>query len=310
VNEIVAAQRDPFEGVSALEPISLPLLDSVGCVLASDVTAPHDVPAFPTVAIDGYGLRAGDLTTRAELRVVDVVPAGFRASESYRIGTCIRVSRGAPLPEGLDTVVALSNAQVTESGVLLDPTPAGHGFIRAGAAFRAGSVISSAGRLIDADLVGTLAHCGVRAVSVHPRPRVLVLTVGTEYVEPGVPTPVGLVSDHLSFLAAALVTESGATAFRVPPVLDDVAEILDVVDDNAHRSDLIVLCGIDEGFAGALAEALGLACGDTARGEPAAFGIRMGAAVLCLADDPDQLRATAREFLPAVFGRLMGRDRA
>jgi molybdopterin molybdotransferase len=135
---------------------------------------------------------------------------------------------------------------------------------------------------------------------------VLVLTVGTEYVEPGVPTPTGLVADHLSYLAAAIVTECGGIAFRLPPVLDDLADVEQVVDDNAHRSDLIVLCGIDSDSAPVLAAGLELVQVIDGADEIVLHGIREGAIILGLPDDPVSLRSTAGALLPAIVGRLMG----
>ncbi len=296
--------------VKALEPIALPLLDSQGCVLAQDVVAPADVPAFATAECAGFAIRVDDHEPGEVLRVIDDVPAGFRASEALIPGTCIAVTRGAPIPDGADTVVAVAHSRRIEGGVILEAVPHGSCVIGVGALIGIGEKLARAGQLLDPPLIGTLARAGIRSVEVHPRPRVLVVTVGTEYVEPGVPTPTGLVADHLSFLAAALVTEAGGTAFRIPPVLDDLAEVEAVVDDNAHRSDLIVLCGVDPADAPAVADALSLTWTATDDGHVVVHGVRERAAILGFADDPAALHIQARELLPAVLGRLMGREQS
>lgn len=308
--ELSTGLEEMLTALVPLESLSLPVMDSLGCVLAEDVRAPDDIPAFATVAIDGYAVKFSDHVPGKAVRVIDEVPAGFRASEHYLPGTCIRVARGAPLPDGTDTVVEQVHARVVEGGIVLERPQAGHGVVQVGALSTAGAPLARAGQPIDAETVGTLARAGIRAVEVHPRPRVLVVTVGTEYVEPGVPTPIGLVADHLSQLAAALVIEFGATAFRIPPVLDDRDDIRQVVDDNAHRSDVIVLCGVDELAAGDIASALGLSSGDPIRGRSVMLGMYEGSLVVSLPDDPAALVATARAGLPRIIARLMGRARA
>jgi molybdopterin biosynthesis enzyme len=116
------------------------------------------------------------------------------------------------------------------------------------------------------------------------------------------------VADHLSYLAAAIVTECGGMAFRLPPVLDDLGDVEQVVDDNAHRSDLIVLCGIDSDSAPVLAAGLELVQVMDGADEIVLHGVREGAIILGLPDDPVSLRSTAGVLLPAIVGRLMGRQ--
>jgi len=312
IPELTAVLRE----IRALEPIALPLLDALGCVLAQAISAPADVPAFATVEFSGFAMSVATYVPGSIAEIVDDVPAGFRATEQLGEGACIKVARGAPLPEGADAVVGHSRAQLVDGGVICEATEAGEGFVPVGDLIRAGELLARAGQLVGSDLLGILARAGIRSVEVHPRPRVLVVTVGSEYVEPGVPTPIGLVTDHLSQLAAALVTEHGAITFRIPPVLDDLAEIAQVVDDNAHRSDLIVLCGLEPETAPAIAEALGLSLGVSAShnsgvaamSEPVIHGMSGGAVIVGLPDDSTQLRAIAREILPRILDRLMGRS--
>jgi molybdopterin molybdotransferase len=297
-------------GLIPLEPLSLPLLDALGCVVARAVIAPENAPAFATVAADGFAITSAEHSPGQTLRIVDDVPAGFRASEACVPGTCIRVARGAPLPDATDTVVETDRARNVDGGVILEGTIAGSGVTQAGGIIRMGAMLATAGTLIDAEIIGLLARAGIRSVDVHPRPRVLVVTVGTECVEPGVPTPIGLVSDHLSLLAAALVSEFGATAFRIPPLLDDLDEIGQVVDDHAHRSDVIVLCGVDPEGTTEIARALALRVAAIEHGQAVVLGVHDGTVVTSLPDDPAALSQAARGLLPAVIDRLMGRVRA
>lgn len=304
IAELTAVLRE----IRALESIALPLMDAQGCVLAQRVIAPADVPSFATALHTGFAVACDGYLTSEIVPIADEVPAGFRASEPLTAGACIKVHRGAPLPEGAGAVVEMSHARVVDGGVILEEVEAGHGVSQVGDLISAGSTLAEPGQLLETDLIGILARAAIRSVEVHPRPRVLVFTVGTEYVEPGVPTPAGLVSDHLSYLAAAIVTECGGIAFRLPPVLDDLADVEQVVDDNAHRSDLIVLCGIDADSAPVLAA--GLELEQVADGGDAIVlhGMREGAIILGLPDDQVGLRSAASTLLPAIVGSLMGRE--
>lgn len=306
MQESLPALSSLLADVQPLDSIALPLMDAQGCVLAQRVIAPADVPSFATALHTGFAIASHGYLSHEVAPIVDEVPAGFRASEPLTVGACIKVHRGAPLPEGADAVVEMSRARVVDGGVILEDVDAGHGVSRVGDLISAGTTLAEPGQLLDADLIGILARAAIRSVAVHPRPRVLVLTVGTEYVEPGVPTPTGLVADHLSYLAAAIVTECGGIAFRLPPVLDDLADVEQVVDDNAHRSDLIVLCGIDSDSAPVLAAGLELVQVIDGADEIVLHGIREGAIILGLPDDPVSLRSTAGALLPAIVGRLMG----
>lgn len=303
IPELTAVLRE----IPALESIALPLMDAQGCVLAQRVIAPSDVPSFATTLHTGFATASESYLSSEIAPIVDDVPAGFRASEPLTAGACIKVHRGAPLPVGADAVVEMSRVRVVDGGVILEEVGAGHGVSQVGDLISAGSTLAEPGQLLDADLIGILARAAIRSVVVHPRPRVLVLTVGTEYVEPGVPTPTGLVADHLSYLAAAIVTECGGIAFRLPPVLDDLADVEQVVDDNAHRSDLIVLCGIDSDSVPVLAAGLELSQVDDGADEIVLHGMREGAIILGLPDDQVGLRSAAGALLPAIVGRLMGR---
>lgn len=304
IPELTAVLRE----IRALESIALPLMDAQGCVLAQRVSAPADVPSFATARHTGFAIASHGYLSHEIAPIVDEVPAGFRASEPLTAGACIKVHRGAPLPEGADAVLEMSRVRVVDGGVILEKVGAGHGVSQVGELISAGATLAEPGQLLDADLIGTLARAAIRSVEVHPRPRVLVVTVGTEYVEPGVPTPSGLVADHLSYLAAAIVTECGGIAFRLPPVLDELDDIVQVVDDNAHRSDLIVLCGIDSDSAPVLVAGLELSQVDDGADEIVLHGTREGAIIVGLPDDPVNLRSVAGALLPAIVGRLMGRQ--
>jgi molybdopterin molybdotransferase len=107
----------------------------------------------------------------------------------------------------------------------------------------AGEIVLLKGALIGARQVGMLAAVGCGLVFVHPRPRIAVISTGSELVEPGLPLRHGLISDSNSYLLVAAAKEAGADAYRVGPIVDDEALVLEAVEDQLHRCDLILTSG-------------------------------------------------------------------
>lgn len=292
--------------VSPLSPLELPLADALGCVLHEEIRAPGPVPAFDTVTIEGFAVRAGSYEPGEWLRVVDEVPAGFRASEVLADGTCIRVWPGAPLPPGADSVVPLGLAEVGTEATRLQSVAIGDGIHAVGSVAQAGDIVAMAGEVASPRLLAELARSGIRSVCVHPRPRVLALTVGSEFVEPGVPTGEGLVTDHLSLLATSIAENAGAAAYRLPAVLDGPVEVSDVIDDQRHRADAIVLVGVAAHDSHVVSSGLGL---EILSPEPlVGLGFIGPTLVLALGSDLRELDDFGGQLIPAVVRRLMGFD--
>lgn len=292
--------------VRPLTPLELPLADARGCVLVEAVRAPEPVPAFTTVTLEGFAVRAGSYDSGEPLKVIDEVHPGFRASEELVSGTCIRVWPGAPLPDGADAVVEAGLAQIDNALVRLPSSTIGHGVVAPGNETAEGSLLAKLGDELTPRLMGVLARSSIRSVRVHPRPRVLAVTVGTEFVEPGVPTPIGLVSDYLSFPAAAIAEQAGAIVFRVPPILDDEAELVSIVDDSLHRADLIVLCGVGAAGRALACSSLGLEVLDEAGESGCAVGEREGTVIITIGPDLADVVGLGDVLLPAIIRGHMG----
>lgn len=238
-----------LDGIRPLAPLELPLSSALGCVLASDVAAPWPLPSFDNSSMDGYAVLASDLAgaseqSPVELAVIDDVPAGFRSTETVRAGTAVRIMTGAPMPEGADAVIPVEQTDGgTETVQVTGSVDVGAYIRRAAEDVVAGEVVLAAGTLIGSRQVAILAAVGCGLVFVHPRPRVAVISTGSELVEPGLPLRHGLISDSNSYLLVAACREAGADAYRVGPIVDDSDMFLAAVEDQLHRCDLILTSG-------------------------------------------------------------------
>lgn len=236
-------------GLAPLAPITLSLAESHGCVLAEDVTASWPLPSFDNSSMDGYAVRAADIAEATgqwpvSLKVVDDVPAGYRADVDVTPGTAVRIMTGAPIPAGTECIVPV---ELTDAGIetvqIREAVEPGTYIRRAGEDVIVGDTVVRAGTLLSARHLAVIAAVGRGSLLVHPRPRVAVLSTGSELVEPGTPLSKGLISDSNSFLLVAAANEVGAQAYRVPPVVDDAAAFAEAIADQLHRADLILTSG-------------------------------------------------------------------
>lgn len=238
-----------LDSVAPLPPTQVPLSASHGCVLAEDVAAPWPLPSFDNSSMDGYAIRASDVASATEsapvsLTVIDDVPAGSRATQEVRVGTAIRIMTGAPMPGGADAVVPVERTDAGTEVVRISTTvEPGACIRRAGEDVVAGETVMRTGTLIESRQIAILAAVGSGQVWVRPRPRVAVISTGSELVEPGTPLSHGLISDSNSYLLVAACREAGADAYRVGPVVDDPADFLAAIEEQLHRCDLILTSG-------------------------------------------------------------------
>jgi molybdopterin molybdotransferase len=232
-----------------LEPLDVSLLESRGCLLAAPVTAPWALPPFESAGTDGYAVISADVATATPgtpvtMRVTDDVPAGYRASHPIVAGTAIRIGSGAPLPVGATAIVPFD---LTDGGMptvtVTAAVPPGHGVRRAGEDLEQGQAVLPEGALIGAREVALLAAVGQARVTVRPRPRVVVLSTGTELIEPGAPMTPGLVPDSNGYMLTAAAQDAGAMAYRAGPVRDEQRALMDTLEDQLVRADLIVTTG-------------------------------------------------------------------
>ncbi|MEU9475434.1 gephyrin-like molybdotransferase Glp [Streptomyces sp. NPDC048191] len=260
--------EDILSTVRPLEPIELQLLDAQGCVLVEDVTVPVSLPPFDNSSMDGYAVRVADVAGAGEefpaaLEVVGDVAAG--AADPVRVGPgqAARIMTGAPLPPGAEAVVPV---EWTDGGLGEGPVsgmrarslaPEGaRGQVRVhrpvearahvrdqGSDVKAGDRALEAGTILGPPQIALLAAIGRGTVRVRPRPRVVVLSTGSELVQPGENLAGGQIYDSNSFALTAAARDAGAIAYRVGAVADDAETLRSTIEDQLVRADLLVTTG-------------------------------------------------------------------
>ena len=240
---------DLLSGIEAISPLDLQLLDAHGCILSEAVVADVDLPAFDNSSMDGYAVRVADVAAASEtnpvkLPVVGDIAAGSSSAYSVQPGLSTRIMTGAPIPAGAEAVVPIewTDQGIASVSITRAPKP-GQYIRRAGEDVRSGELVLDIGTRLGPGQIGLLAAVGRDRVKVRPRPRVVILSTGSELVEPGQPTRTGQIHESNSYILTTAAREAGATVFRVGIVPDDPRQLMDAIEDQLIRADLVLTSG-------------------------------------------------------------------
>lgn len=217
-----------------------------GRVLAQDLLAPIALPAFDNSRMDGFALRHADLDRAGgtRLRIMGEQFAGPVVEFALQPDQCIRITTGAPIPLGTDTVVTKESVLEQEGCIVVATgAAAGADIRRAGEDVRVGDLVLQAGQRLTAPRISLAAALGVADLEVAVRPTVAVFTTGDELQEPGMPLAPGQVYNSNRDLLMGLLRAQGLEPVAWPALPDDPARIASVLRDAAAAFDLIITCG-------------------------------------------------------------------
>jgi len=224
----------------------VPLDRALGRVLAADVVAQQAIPPFANSAMDGYALRGEDLPRDGEkrFRVNGVLLAGGRDQLYVDQGECVRITTGAPLPAGADTVVMKERVRVEGDKIVVGAGETSGSNVRpAGEDYAIGDVALSEGERITAARLGVLASCGRDPVSAYRQPRIALFVTGDELVPPGTPLGRGQIHDSNRYSLGALLRQSGIEPERSVHIRDDPAALRDALRDASETCDVVISSG-------------------------------------------------------------------
>ncbi|MGH3443917.1 MAG: molybdopterin molybdotransferase MoeA, partial [Nocardioidaceae bacterium] len=214
------------ESLSPLTPYHQPLLEALGLPVCEDINAPMDLPAFDNSAMDGYAVYFDDVVTATQdhpvhLPVVGEMAAGQSKFFALSPGTAVRIMTGAPVPKGADAVVPVewTDGGVASVRITRAPTRGQHVRHR-GEDVRTGDVLLEDGAILGPRQLGLLASVGRSQVQSRPRPRVVIISTGSELRDPGTMLGHDSVFDANSYMLAAACRTAGAIAYRVGIVSD------------------------------------------------------------------------------------------
>lgn len=313
--------------IERLESEEVALLEATGRVLAADAVSDIDLAPFDHSAMDGYAARAADLASASaeaprSLEVIAHIAAGDWCQVEVRPGTAARIMTGAPVPPGADTVVKVEDTTVVSGsgsvGSIVRFThaalPGAHIRLKGGDA-RQGEVVLHAGVCLDPAAIGLLASTGHARVAVYRRPRVGVLSTGSELVPVEEVPGSGKIRNSNNYLISAQVIRAGGIPVAFPIVSDSFEATKAALEQAAATCDLVVTSGGtsvgDFDYIKPALEAVGtrLRCDAEKRpGSPQVMG-RIGAAPFFgLPGNPASASAGFETFVRPAIHKMWGKD--
>ena len=311
-----------------IRPLSIervPLLESLGRVLATPVVAPLTIPAWDNSAMDGYAARSEDIASAAAespvtLTVLETVAAGAFPTLAVSAGTCTRIMTGAPLPEGADTVVRVED---TDGGLervtVRSARDARRNVRRRGEDITVGTRVFERGTPVGAAQIGVLASMGAASVDVYRRPRAAFLGSGDEIVD------LDRFSEALdgkkivtsnSYTLHAMIRAAGGEPVNLGIARDDPADVRERIERASGCDLLVTTAGISAGEYDYIRDVLA-EFGVTLEvwkvrmrpGAPLGFGWLGGMPWIGLPGNPVSTMVTFDLFVRPVLRRMLGHTR-
>lgn len=225
----------------------VPIVEALGRVLGADVVADTDLPPFDRSQMDGYAVRAHDVTEiPARLRIVGESAAGKGWHQLLEDGQAVRIMTGAPVPVGADSVQQVELTTELKDGTvveLLETVEAGRSIVKRGSEIKAGEIVLRAGTTINAAMMAVLAAFGYAQVEVFRKPRVAVLATGSELVPVDQKPGQDQIRDSNNYSISAYAELAGAVTERLPLTGDETSLLKNQLAEAAKRCDLIVTSG-------------------------------------------------------------------
>jgi molybdopterin molybdotransferase len=298
-----------------LEPEQMPLTEAAGRVLAEDIVSPVDLPPFPSSAMDGFAVRAAD--TPGRLPVVFRIAAGAPAARPLAPGEAMEISTGGAVPDGADAVAPIETVVTSGDNVEISEAVLPGAHVRpVGGDVRSGAPLLAGGTTLGAAQVGALAAVGVAEVACFRRPRVVIVSTGTELRASGEELGPGQIYESNGPMLAAALAASGALVERIGPVADDEEEHRRALEHGLDADVLVSSGGVSVGphdLVRRVLTELGVEedfWGVAMRpGKPVAFGTRGGTLVFGVPGNPVSALVAVELFVRPALLALQGAAR-
>ncbi|MBL8078407.1 MAG: molybdopterin molybdotransferase MoeA [Anaerolineales bacterium] len=309
---------------TATETVSL--IASSDRVLGLDISAAHDLPLFDNSSMDGFAILAEDTSASSlTLNVVADIPAGAAPNVTLTSGQAARIMTGAQMPQGANAVIPVEDTDFNErvAGTAAPKTVSFQRKVNAGENVRprgtdlhAGDIVLHKGRVLKPQDLGLLAMLGVATVQVFKKPRVALLSSGSELIAVDQPLEAGKIHDSNSYMIATLIESAGAEVVRLGVAKDDRESVTALFEKAAaEKVDLIVSsAGVSVGafdYVKEVIEAQGKMDFwkvNMRPGKPLAFGEYRGVPFIGLPGNPVSAFAGFEVFVRDVLYKLGGRS--
>ena len=231
--------------VQPLDGVKISLHDAWDTVLAQDVYAIQDIPAYPQSSMDGYAFAFNDLLQQKMLAIVGESAAGNRKEFSLGANTATRIFTGAAVPDGADTVVMQEKVIVTDGMLLVndDTVIKGSNVRISGSEIKKGDLALSKGTYLSPAALGFLSGIGITHVVAHQKPKITIIVTGNELKTIGEPLQYGEVYESNSFALTAALKQFHLSPYKIMKAEDDPVELKNIMQQALNESDMLLLTG-------------------------------------------------------------------
>ena len=233
-----------------LETELVHILDAVDRTLAVDVISNINVPEFNRSTVDGYGIIVEDSYGATEtipsiLNILGEVKMGKISNIKIKPGQTIYIPTGAMIPEGVTGVIMVENTEKMGGDTLLlnKPISKGENMVFIGDDIKKDEIALEKGRVINAEVVGTLAALGISEVQVYKKPRFYIISTGDEIIDIDEKLIPGKIRDINSYTLQILVEKSGGEVVGRTIVRDDYKLLRQEVEKALDISDIVLISG-------------------------------------------------------------------
>ena len=213
-------------------------------ILAKDIIAKENSPAYATSAMDGYAVKYDDLST-SKIKIIDNNPAGSVVESNVSNGTCIKTFTGSLMPKGSDTLIPIENVTVENNYIIINkPVPKGFSVRSIGENYKENEILISKNTKIDFAHIGVMASLNITQVEVFTKPIVAIASTGSEILDVGEEqTSIAQIrsSNHLTL--EAIAEKYGADVNQMGVVEDDRESITKLLKTALTTSDIVVTTG-------------------------------------------------------------------
>ncbi|MBI5212341.1 MAG: molybdopterin molybdotransferase MoeA, partial [Nitrospirae bacterium] len=219
-------------------------------IIAADVVAPEDLPAFSRSTVDGYALIARDTfgakdTSPAYITVRREIMMGTAADFDIKTGEAAKIPTGGMMPEGADAVLMLEHAQAVSNDMIeaMRSVAPGENVIQKGEDIQKETIVLTRGHRLRSQDIGALAGIGITEIEVFKKPAVSIISTGDEIVPASSPLKSGQVRDINSFTLAGLISDNGGVPVKRGIFKDDYGTIKKAIEDSVKDSDMVLISG-------------------------------------------------------------------
>jgi molybdopterin molybdotransferase len=244
--EALGVALSVVQPVCNTEIVSISGAGAVGRILAQDIVADRDQPPFDRSTMDGFAVKASEVSKGASMYVIGEVASGTSFEGSLQENSCVSIATGAPVPEGFDAVVPHEQTDNGTDVVCFDVDEVAEGasIHSRGADAKAGDVLIAKHTMLSPQHVGIIASVSSDEVPVISKPRVVVITSGDEVVEQGVTPQHHQIRNGNNPMICAMFTAMGCEVIGSNHVSDDPDETNACISEAVGGSaDLVVTIG-------------------------------------------------------------------